>query len=331
MSLKIPIRALPRIAPRHRLCGTIDRLGVAGLSCRNFPSSRPSIYSSPCSSIFTVEHRMFTTIIRHSTMATEDVNIAKALEKVQIDEAKDVQEDSDPEDILEKWQPLVDAIAAATKEAFPASPAFDPSSPSTFQTYWRGVFTNLRDSVVKDEKISHYITKPPVNTCNITLFDNRDVMGCPCCQSPSEPAIELKNENGVTKEDFMNAVMDILYGETLPKVFVEAYPMHDEEDNETDDNDVESEDGSEDDAPEAMGFENYSGVLMYTYGWMSGCDNDEGERVMYGDEPDVILYCCRPDEFEKKAKSVEKKMKDWKDSKDSKDAKASKEVRESKL
>ncbi|RSM01094.1 hypothetical protein CEP52_008718 [Fusarium oligoseptatum] len=303
MSLKIPIRALPRIAPRHRLCGTIDRLGVAGLSCRNFPSSRPSIYSSPRSSIFTVEHRTITTIGRHSTMATEDVNIAKALEEVQINEAKDVQEDSDPEDILEKWQPLVDAIAAATKEAFPASPAFDPSSPSTFQTYWRGVFTNLRDSVVKDEKISHYITKPPVNTCKITLFDNRDVMG----------------------------LMDILYGETLPKVFVEAYPMHDEEDNETDDNDVESEDGSEDDAPEAMGFENDSGVLMYTYGWMSGCDNDEGERVMYGDEPDVILYCCRPDEFEKKAKSVEKKMKDWKDSKDSKDAKDSKEARESKL
>ncbi|RSL57366.1 hypothetical protein CEP54_008298 [Fusarium duplospermum] len=260
-------------------------------------------------------------------MATEEVNIAKGLEEVQIDESKVVQEDSDPEDIIEKWQPLVDAIAAATKEAFPASPAFDPSSPSTFQTYWRGVFTNLRDSVVKDEKISHYITKPPVNTCNITLFDNRHILGCPCCQSPSEPAIELKNENGVTKEDFMNAVIDILYGETLPKVFVEACPMGEEEDNETDDDDddeVESDDGSEDDASEMMGFENDSGVLMYSYGWMSRGDNDEGERIMYGYEPNVILYCCRPDEFERKAKKEEKNTKEEKDSKDLKEARESK-------
>lgn len=269
-------------------------------------------------------------------MATEDINKANILEEAQIDETKDVQEseeDSDPGPIFEKWRPMIDAIADATKEAFPASPPFDPSSPLTFQTYWRGVFTSLKDSILKNKEISQYLTEPPVSTCSVTLFDDMDVMGCPCCQSPSEPAIQLKNENGVTKEDFMNAIIDTMYGEELPKVFVEASPMY-QSDDETDDadDDVESDNGSEDDEPEAAVFENDSGVLVYTYGWMSAGGDYEWGTVMYGNEPDIILYCCPPGEFEKLKKRVEKKTnKEGGDSKDEKEPEEPKEAIESKL
>ncbi|KAI8675370.1 hypothetical protein NCS57_00438100 [Fusarium keratoplasticum] len=327
MSFKAPIRTLSRIAPRYRLCGTIDRLGADALSRRHLSPSRPSICSSRCSPLFAIEPRALFNLRRHSTMATEDVNKANVLEEAQIDETKDVQdseEDSDPGPIFEKWRPMIDAIADGTKEAFPASPSFDPSSPSTFQTFWRGVFTSLKDSVLKNQEIPHYLTEPPVSTCSVTLFDNRHALGCPCCQSPSEPAIELENENGVTKEDFMNAIVNTMYGEALPKVFIESEPMYQEDDetDDADDDDVESEDGSEDDAPETASFKNDSGVLVYTYGWMSAGGKNEGGTVMYGDEPDIILYCCPPDEFEKRTK---------KDEKDSKEPKEPKEARESKL
>ncbi|UPK91838.1 hypothetical protein LCI18_002773 [Fusarium solani-melongenae] len=233
-------------------------------------------------------------------MAAEHVNKANPLDEAQINEAKDVQDskqDSNPGLIFEKWQPLMDAITAATWEAFPASPPFDASSPSTFQIYWRDVFTRLRDSVLNDQEIPHYLTEPPVST---------HVLGCPCCQSDSEPAIKLKNENGVTKEDLINAFIDTMYGEALPKVFIEENPILDDDDpdvenydgsEDDDDPDVESYDGSEDDDYS----KNDSGVLVYTCSWMTA-GNKEGGQVMYGDKPDIVLYCIPPDRFEKKAK-----------------------------
>ncbi|KAJ4316471.1 hypothetical protein N0V84_007827 [Fusarium piperis] len=264
-------------------------------------------------------------------MATGDVSKVDGLEEGQIDETnevQDAQEDSDPGPVIEKWQPMIDAIVEATKEAFPASPAFDASSPSTFQTYWRGIFTSLKDSILKNQEMPQYLTEPPLPTFNATLFDNRHVLGCPCCQSDSEPAIELEKDKGVTKEDLMDAIIDAMYGEALPKVFVELAPMRDDDDDDDDDDDeetadaeIESEDGSEDDIADTAVFTNDSGVLIYAYSWMSSGNNDEGERIMYGDEPDVVLYCCRPDEFEKKTKSREKDLEHEGDSKGARESK----------
>lgn len=234
-------------------------------------------------------------------MATGDVNNkANSLGEAQIDDIKHAQQDSDPGPVIEKWKPMVDAIAEATKKAFPASPPFDPSSPSTFQTYWRGVFADLRDSALEDNEIPHYLTEPPLPTFTVTLFDRMHALRCPCCQSYSEPAIELRNEDGVTKGDLMNAVIDTLYGDVLPKVFIEQEPFRGGDD-EIDDSEV----ASEDDTPDAGRFRNDSGVLIYTYSWMSSGGNDAGETIMYGDEPDVILYCCRPEEFDEMSKEEE--------------------------
>ncbi|KAM0417364.1 hypothetical protein ACHAPT_012598 [Fusarium lateritium] len=240
-----------------------------------------------------------------ATATGEIDNLANGLEKAQIDDTnnntQDLEQESDPEPIIEKWQPIVDALDAATKDAFPASPAFDPSSPSTFQTYWRGVFTRLRDSVVSDAEISHHLTKPPVSRFTVTLFDNMHVLGCPCCQSYSEPAVVLENEDGVTKEELLNGIIDKVYGEVLPKVFIEEDPMLETDQTEVEEEDEdEEEDEEEVERPDSETFSNDSGVLMYTYSWMSCGNNAEGERVAYSDEPDIVLYCCRPDEYEKR-------------------------------
>jgi hypothetical protein len=213
------------------------------------------------------------------------------------EESVDNQSSGDKEEpIVQKWHDAVDAIQKTTREAFSASPAFDPSSPSTFQTYWHDIFARLRDSMLADPQIPQYLTSPPVPKFTITLFDVIHGLNCPCCHPDVGPNIVLENEEGVTKGDLINGFIQCMYGDALPRVYIEPEPLCEEEADASTGEEVEIPDGT---------YRDDAGMLVYSASWMSACGGQEGEAIAYSDEPNIVLYCCPQDEYEKRKKNDE--------------------------
>lgn len=211
-------------------------------------------------------------------------------EEVRVDE--DGQSSSEEEVIIEKWEDVVNAITKTTEEAFAASPPFDATNPSAFQTYWRGVFTRLRESISADSNTPRYLTEPPVDQFRITLFDAEHALNCPCCHPDVEPNIVLENDDGVTKEDLLDGFIDYMYSDTLPRVYIEPCSVFHKG--------VVTESDGFRMVPGGGGCE-YSeeaGAVVYTFSWMSGGTNDDGEKEAYPSDPKIVMYCCRKDEYE---------------------------------
>lgn len=203
--------------------------------------------------------------------------------------------------VIEKWYDVIEAITKTTQEAFAASPAFDATNPSAFQTYWRGVFTRLRDSISADSSIPHYLTEPPVDWFTITLFDAAHALNCPCCHPDVEPGIMLDNDDGVTKEDLIDGFIDYMYGDALPRVYIEPYSVFREG--------VVTEYGGLKMVPGGGGgeYSEEAGLLVYSFSWMSGRTNEDGEKEAYCSDPNVVLYCCRQDEYGDRVRDREEK------------------------
>lgn len=208
----------------------------------------------------------------------------------QIDEG--AQSSSDEETVIEKWYAVTDAITKTTKDAFAASPPFDAADPSAFQTYWRGVFTRLRESVSADSSIPQYLTEPPVDQFSITLFNAEHALNCPCCHPDVDPNIVLENDDGVTKEDLIDGFIDYMYGDTLPRVYIEPYSVYHK--------DIVTESGGMRMVPGGGGgeYNEGAGAVVYSFSWMSGGTDEDGETVAYPSDPKVTMYCCRQDEYE---------------------------------
>ena len=204
--------------------------------------------------------------------------------------------DSDFEDtiIIEKWHDVITAIEETTEASFAASPPFDSSNPSAIQTYWNGVYRRLRDTLSADPNIPKYLTSPPVTKFTATLFNLEHRGRCACCHPAVEPNIVLENEGGVTTEDLLDAFVSCLYGEELPHVYVEPYPLSPAGDGsvkEEKDGLYEGDNRRGDDNGAVSG-----GVLVYTASWMS-CGDVDGEAQAYSDEPNILLYCCQPGDY----------------------------------
>lgn len=213
----------------------------------------------------------------------------------------EVDSHSDPEEeiVIEKWHEVVETITKTTKDAYAVAPRFDPSSPSTFETHWHAVFSQARDSVSADPKIPRHLTTPPATKFTVTLFDAMHGLCCPCGHPPVEPNIVLENKDGVTKDDFMRTFVEYMYGGAFPRVYREPDPVCSKEYGETE---AAAAEPAED--PEE-GFRDDEGVLVYSAGWMSAGDSGL-EKVAYGDEPNIVLYCCGHDEFAKRREQADR-------------------------
>lgn len=239
--------------------------------------------------------------------------------------------DDTPSVVIEKWGPLVDGILKTTREAFNASPKYDPSEPLVYQTYWRDIFTLHRDAVSADNQISKYLTEPPVKDFTITLFDYEHGGCCPCCHPETDPNIKLRNPSGVTKEEFLDGFIECFYGVNPPRVWHEPYGARDDvgdegegegegagEDTDTartpDDispdpekvdtvsrDDDEGDTSSCEDTAEGKDLPN---ALVYTSSWMSSGGNSD-RRIAYSPKPFIYMYCCGPKDYERKRRRRE--------------------------
>ncbi|KAH6886325.1 hypothetical protein B0T10DRAFT_490987 [Thelonectria olida] len=196
--------------------------------------------------------------------------------------------EDDEQDTFEEWGSLVDLIKDKTRDAFEASPQGADFSVEAFQGYWRDVFQQLAVSVKSSPNIPTFLTSPPVKKFTVTFFEEGHVGGCPCCLPDAKPGIVIANENGVTKDDLMEAFVDYMYGDGLPTIHSER------------------------------GVGKKACALMHDVDWMSeSTDKESGRRVMYGSwmelddrVPKVFMYCCGPEKYAKKrAEEEEEEMK----------------------
>ncbi|KAK4041339.1 hypothetical protein C8A01DRAFT_34643 [Parachaetomium inaequale] len=225
---------------------------------------------------------------------------------------------SGPQPLIEKWLPTLTALDKATEQAFPSSPQPDRADPkiinftrAAFRLYWHVALTRLLDDIAADESIPHHVTSPSVNTFVVKIFDRPHQGCCPCSLPFVPPSIVVRNEEGVNKVDLVRAVRDYLYGEgARPVVYLEGdeedYEDEDWEENGEDGDMGEGGDGDEDDG---WGVKMRT-PLVYTWDWMSGGRNEDGDPLSYYTEvPQVFIYCCRAAEFERKQEELERERK----------------------
>lgn len=222
----------------------------------------------------------------------------------------DLSLEEDDIQFLEKWDPVVQALTNTTRDSFADSPSFDPDAPEVFQSYWRDVFTRLRESISADEKIHKYLTEPPVKKFTATFFDAFHALACPCCHPDVDPNIVLENPDGVTKEDLVDGYIEAMYGEKLPWVWIEPHPMPLEEPEASAEDDVDEAEESDDEDLEEAKSEYTPGALAYACHWMScGGDSDSGEQVVYNSqEPNIIFYCADPEEYHERREKEEQRV-----------------------
>lgn len=207
----------------------------------------------------------------------------------------------DVANVLVQWRELVNAVKEATRDALSASPSFDAANPSHFQSYWRGVFERLRESVSEDASIPKYLTNRPDKKFTMTLFNVTHSLNCVCCHPDAKPGIILENKAGVTKEDFINGIINHLYGDLPPLVNGEPGPIP----GMPTENGVNKEDWFNgiinylektdpiSDTPTENG-EGNKGVVIYDCNWMQGKSKD-GHPTIYESPQNVVLYCCAPE------------------------------------
>lgn len=221
----------------------------------------------------------------------------------------------DPPDRRVQWEKITDAITETTKSAATASPVFDVTQPLVFQRYWRGVFVNLEKSISEDSSIPEYLTEPPATKLTVRFFDDIHGLACACCHPDVDPSVILEKSDGVTKRDLVKGICDVLYGDSLPKVYIEPEPFHREdsdEDGESADTDSSSSESTEDDeSAEGVDFQDNRGVVVVDSSWLNSAKSEGDVRYAYSDEPEIFLYCCGFDEFETKTAQWEESRRMW--------------------
>lgn len=211
-------------------------------------------------------------------MASESV--AAAADR-QADE-KQVGETSSEEELpplVQTWEESVEAIKKGIRHAFPNSPAFDAADPSSFQSYWRQVFTELRSSMESDSTIPNHLTSPSTAIFEIRLQKSEHSGECPCCLPQKEPEIVLRNDNGVTKGDLVIGLVDYLYNEQSTDV------------------------ASDTNSKGAKRFARQGKVIL-DFNWMSAPEEIDGRNIAFVNEelriPEIFVYCGKPQAYKAK-------------------------------
>lgn len=205
-------------------------------------------------------------------------------------------EDSESESRIERWHEVVDAVTSATKDAVSASPTYDKAKPEAFLMYWRQVFARLLDSVIADPKVPEQLTEPPSEEFHVNLFNEPDLMCCPCTHPDVEPNVVLKKDGGVTKGDLVKRLAEYLYGDPVPLVHVanQVYGSTDSDSGST----MDVDESRPQEAQTEGAYDEH--VVIYTSDWMSA-GGPQKERAVYGYPPRIWIYGCRLEEFKQKA------------------------------
>ena len=124
-------------------------------------------------------------------------------------------EDHDEDDDLELlaipfWNLITTRVSMYNRDCPPATANF-----ATFRSFWRSRFDQMREELITSQEADLFLTKPPLERLDIEILDEHREHECPCCLSQAKADIVIRAEGGITREIFLNAVRDYLYGEKV--------------------------------------------------------------------------------------------------------------------
>ena len=139
---------------------------------------------------------------------------------------EEVDEDGDEVEYTNNAGPMFDLIQSRVTEILESTintPPY-PDTFSAFKAYWRGKFAEMRSELAARNESSIFITSPPLKVLEIEVKDSNMEHTCPCIFDYVDADIVIREEGGITRDHFLKAISDRLYGEDVER---EGMPLID--------------------------------------------------------------------------------------------------------
>lgn len=89
----------------------------------------------------------------------------------------------------------------------------DHMNVTDFKAFWRDKFEKMRLELAHSQESDLFITDPPLKELEIEILDDTRERECPCCFDFTNAQIIVRAERGITRDIFLGALEDHLYGE----------------------------------------------------------------------------------------------------------------------
>ena len=109
-------------------------------------------------------------------------------------------------------RPLFDFIIQRVSK-FNEGTHTDYMNVTDFKAFWRDQFEKMRLELAHSQESDLFITDPPLKELEIEILDNARVRECPCRFDFTDAQIVVRAERGITRDIFLRALEDHLYGE----------------------------------------------------------------------------------------------------------------------
>ena len=108
-------------------------------------------------------------------------------------------------------RPLFDFISQRVSN-FKEGAHTDHMNVTDFKAFWRDKFEKMRLELAHSQESDLFITDPPLKALEIEILDYTRVRGCPCRLDFTDAQIVVRAERGITRDIFLRALEDHLYG-----------------------------------------------------------------------------------------------------------------------
>lgn len=120
-------------------------------------------------------------------------------------------DDCDDTEYTNRLQPILDFIQDRVNTL--QDYATDSLQPiADFKSYWRYMFSNMYDELVRSGESNLLVTDPPIKTLVIELLDDAMEKRCPCCYDGGDDDIVIQSKTGITRGQLLRDVGQALYG-----------------------------------------------------------------------------------------------------------------------
>lgn len=86
---------------------------------------------------------------------------------------------------------------------------------SDFKAFWRDKVGIMRLELAQSHESQLFIIDPPLKELEIEVLDDAGEKECPCRLNFADAQVVVRAEQGITRDIFLRAVKDHLYGENV--------------------------------------------------------------------------------------------------------------------
>ena len=139
---------------------------------------------------------------------------------------EEADEDGDEVEYTNNAGPIFDLIQSRVTNILKSTTCTPPHPDtfSAFKAFWREKFAEMRSELAARNESSIFLTSPPLKVLEIEVKDAIMEHSCPCIFDYVGADIVIREEGGITRDHFLKAISDGLYGEDVER---EGMPLID--------------------------------------------------------------------------------------------------------